>query len=92
MNEEASDYYGSWYRYDRFNKSTPTLAGAWNDMNEPSVFDNDLEKTLPFETLHNGSVEHRNIHNMYGFLQVYNEQHFSSKKKNIYIQKPYSYF
>lgn len=53
-------------------------------MNEPSVFDNDLEKTLPFETLHNGSVEHRNIHNMYGFLQVYNEQQFSLKKKNIY--------
>lgn len=60
------------------------MAGAWNDMNEPSVFDNDLEKTLPFETLHNGSVEHRNIHNMYGFLQVYNEQQFSLKKKNIY--------
>lgn len=39
-------------------------------MNEPSVFDDDAEKTLPKTALHFGGVEHRDIHNFYGFLQV----------------------
>ncbi|KAJ8946579.1 hypothetical protein NQ314_008861 [Rhamnusium bicolor] len=70
LNPEASDYYSSLYGYDKFNKTTETLAGIWNDMNEPSVFDDSLEKTLPFETLHYGGVPHRDIHNIYGFLHT----------------------
>ncbi|KAJ8927406.1 hypothetical protein NQ314_020186 [Rhamnusium bicolor] len=57
LNPEARDYYASWYAYDKFNGSTETLAGVWNDMNEPSVFDDSLEKTLPFETLHHGGTK-----------------------------------
>lgn len=39
-------------------------------MNEPSVFDNSLEKTFPFNLVHYGNVVHRDVHNIYGFLQV----------------------
>lgn len=58
------------YDYINFVNSTPTLAGIWNDMNEPSVFDNSLEMTLPADSLHNGGVKHREIHNIYGYLNV----------------------
>ncbi|CAG9823717.1 unnamed protein product [Phaedon cochleariae] len=70
LKPDAADYYASWYAFDKFNGSTETLAGIWNDMNEPAVFDDSIEKTLPFETLHNGSVKHGDIHNIYGLLQV----------------------
>lgn len=42
---------------------------TWNDMNEPSVFTGP-EITMPKDNLHFGRVEHRNIHNAYGMLQV----------------------
>lgn len=48
--------------------STPSLY-TWNDMNEPSVF-NGPEVTMPKDCLHHGDVEHRDLHNMYGFYQV----------------------
>jgi alpha 1,3-glucosidase len=38
-------------------------------MNEPSVFTGP-EITMPKDNLHFGNVEHRNIHNAYGMLQV----------------------
>jgi len=38
-------------------------------MNEPSVFDGP-EITMPKDALHYGNVEHRDIHNVYGMLQV----------------------
>ncbi|KAJ8949575.1 hypothetical protein NQ318_016206 [Aromia moschata] len=70
LDPAASDYYASWYAYDKFNGSTETLAGIWNDMNEPSVFDENFENTMPFETVHYGGVSHRDIHNIYGFLHT----------------------
>ncbi|KAG5882816.1 hypothetical protein JTB14_024572, partial [Gonioctena quinquepunctata] len=70
LNPEARDYYASWYSYEKFKGSTEVLAGIWNDMNEPSVFDDSLEKTMPFELVHYGNVLHRDIHNIYGFLQT----------------------
>ncbi|CAH1168271.1 unnamed protein product [Phyllotreta striolata] len=70
MIPEASDYYASWYSYKKFNGSTPTLAGIWNDMNEPAVFDETIEKTMPWEVLHMGKVPHGEIHNIYGFTHV----------------------
>ncbi|CAJ1394490.1 unnamed protein product [Effrenium voratum] len=43
---------------------------TWNDMNEPSVFDGP-EVTLPKDTKHrcgqDEPVEHREVHNLYGF-------------------------
>jgi alpha 1,3-glucosidase len=70
LNPEARDYYASMYSYDNFQGSTSTIAGIWNDMNEPSVFDNSLEMTLPADSLHNGNVRHREIHNIYGFFHT----------------------
>lgn len=72
LNPETRDYYASWYSYEKFEGSTETLAGVWNDMNEPSVFDDSLEKTLPFETIHYGNILHRDVHNIYGLMQVRN--------------------
>ncbi|KAH0820425.1 hypothetical protein GEV33_002366 [Tenebrio molitor] len=70
LNPEARNYYSSFYSYDNFPSTTPVLAGIWNDMNEPSVFDNSIEKTLPGDTLHYGGVVHRDIHNIYGLLHT----------------------
>jgi mannosyl-oligosaccharide alpha-1,3-glucosidase len=39
---------------------------TWVDMNEPSVF-NGPEGTMPKHMVHVGSVEHREVHNQYGF-------------------------
>lgn len=38
----------------------------WNDMNEPSVF-NGPEYTMPKDNLHSNDIEHRDIHNQYGY-------------------------
>lgn len=70
MIPNASDYYASWYSYKKFNGSTPALAGIWNDMNEPAVFDDNTEKTMPFDVLHAGKIPHGDIHNIYGLTQV----------------------
>ncbi|XP_028133936.1 neutral alpha-glucosidase C-like [Diabrotica virgifera virgifera] len=70
LNPEAADYYSTWFSFEKFNGSTPTLAGIWNDMNEPAVFDDSTEKTMPWEVQHYGGVEHGDIHNIYGLLHV----------------------
>jgi len=45
------------------------VAGFWNDMNEPSVFDR-ADRTMPLETVHrldDGTrLDHRAIHNIFG--------------------------
>eukprot|EP00178_Gracilaria_changii_P014860 TRINITY_DN4171_c0_g1_i1.p1 TRINITY_DN4171_c0_g1~~TRINITY_DN4171_c0_g1_i1.p1 ORF type:complete len:967 (+),score=141.87 TRINITY_DN4171_c0_g1_i1:314-3214(+) len=38
---------------------------TWNDMNEPSVF-NGPEGTMQKDLLHEGNVEHRHVHNIFG--------------------------
>lgn len=75
MNPDASKYYSLWFAYDKFNGTTPTLAGIWNDMNEPSVYNNSNENTFPFELVHklddNGTfITHRDVHNIYGLMHV----------------------
>ncbi|XP_056636598.1 neutral alpha-glucosidase AB-like [Diorhabda sublineata] len=70
LNPEARNYYSNWYSYDKFVNSTSTLAGIWNDMNEPSVFDDSTEKSLPYDVLHYGEVQHRDVHNIYGLLHT----------------------
>ena len=49
------------------------VAGFWNDMNEPSVFDGP-GKTMPLDIQHRvdtgGSESHRAIHNVYGMENV----------------------
>lgn len=70
LNPDAREYYGSFYNYSKFNYTTKTLAGIWNDMNEPSVFDDSTEKTMPGDIVHYGGASHRDIHNIYGLLHV----------------------
>lgn len=44
------------------------VAGFWNDMNEPAIF-NGPDKTMPEEMLHSAG-DHRRIHNVYGMLMA----------------------
>ena len=45
------------------------VAGFWNDMNEPSVFER-ADKTMPLDTVHRlddgTTLEHRAVHNVFG--------------------------
>ncbi|VDM76765.1 unnamed protein product [Strongylus vulgaris] len=41
---------------------------TWNDMNEPSVFSGP-EVTMQKDLVHHGGLEHREVHNLYGFYQ-----------------------
>ena len=49
------------------------VAGFWNDMNEPSVFER-ADKTMPLDVVHRvdwgGTETHRAIHNVYGMQNV----------------------
>ena len=41
----------------------------WNDMNEPSVF-NGPEITMPKDAVHHNNWEHRDVHNLYGYVAI----------------------
>ncbi|ERL90588.1 hypothetical protein D910_07935 [Dendroctonus ponderosae] len=69
FNPAAREYYGKLHLYKNF-PSTPALGGFWNDMNEPTLFDNLYERTFPFDLIHYGGVRHRDVHNIYGMLQT----------------------
>jgi alpha-glucosidase len=48
------------------------IAGIWNDMNEPAVF-NTPTGTMPLDVRHHGDgqpTDHREIHNVYGLLMT----------------------
>uniref|UniRef100_A0A8D3A992 Glucosidase alpha, neutral C n=2 Tax=Scophthalmus maximus TaxID=52904 RepID=A0A8D3A992_SCOMX len=60
-------WYSRCFALDKYKGSTPSLF-VWNDMNEPSVFD-EPEKTMPKDAVHHGGWEHRELHNLYGFYQ-----------------------
>ena len=62
------DYYADRYLLTNYEGSTLDLH-IWNDMNEPSVF-NGPEVTMLKDNIHYGGWEHRDVHNMYGFMQV----------------------
>lgn len=61
----------------------------WNDMNEPSVF-NEAETTFPRDNLHYGNVEHRSLKNLWG--KAFHElTHHSLTKRleNVQRQRPF---
>jgi len=75
LNEEARASWASQYSYEKYKHSTPNL-WAWNDMNEPSVFElpglaMPLDNLHTCKTLENPEksfqVEHREVHNLYGY-------------------------
>jgi alpha-glucosidase len=66
---KARDWWGEQYK----SFASMGVAGFWNDMNEPSVF-NRADKTMPLGNLHgmdDGTTrDHRAIHNVYGMENV----------------------
>lgn len=66
-NPDTRAWYSRCFSLEKYKGSTPSLF-VWNDMNEPSVFDGP-EQTMPKDAVHHGGVEHRELHNLYGFYQ-----------------------
>ncbi|KAI8535496.1 hypothetical protein RHMOL_Rhmol10G0179100 [Rhododendron molle] len=66
LNPEIRSWWADKFSYANYVGSTPSLY-IWNDMNEPSVF-NGPEVTMPRDALHYGGVEHREVHNAYGYF------------------------
>ncbi|KXN73806.1 glycoside hydrolase family 31 protein [Conidiobolus coronatus NRRL 28638] len=65
--DEVCEWWSEQFQFDKYDTSTKYLY-TWNDMNEPSVF-NGPEITMHKHLLHNnGTLEHREIHNLYGSL------------------------
>ena len=74
LNEQAQEFYQSLLHPSVF-KGTNYLYGVWNDMNEPSVFKDDVSQEqigMPMTNTHvmkDGSIiQHRWVHNAYGAL------------------------
>ncbi|KAJ4965777.1 hypothetical protein NE237_017626 [Protea cynaroides] len=65
LNPEIRSWWAEKFSFKNYVGSTPILY-IWNDMNEPSVF-NGPELTMPRDALHYGGVEHRELHNAYGY-------------------------
>lgn len=65
LSPEIREWWADKFSYKNYVGSTSSLY-IWNDMNEPSVF-NGPEVTMPRDALHIGGVEHREIHNAYGY-------------------------
>ncbi|XP_021734624.1 probable glucan 1,3-alpha-glucosidase [Chenopodium quinoa] len=65
LSPEVREWWAEKFSYKNYVGSTPSLY-IWNDMNEPSVF-NGPEVTMPRDALHVGGVEHRELHNAYGY-------------------------
>ncbi|XP_078443144.1 glycosyl hydrolases family 31 protein [Wolffia australiana] len=65
LNPEIREWWANKFSLKDYVGSTPSLY-IWNDMNEPSVF-NGPEVTMPRDALHYGGVEHREVHNAYGY-------------------------
>ncbi|GJP38512.1 hypothetical protein CLOM_g1878 [Closterium sp. NIES-68] len=65
LSPEIRAWWAGKFAYSSYGGSTPNLY-IWNDMNEPSVF-NGPEVTMPKDNLHFGGVEHRDVHNAYGY-------------------------
>ena len=65
----ARDWWGTLYR----NFVGMGVAGFWNDMNEPALFER-ADKTMPLDTRHRldtgAALDHRAIHNVYGMENV----------------------
>lgn len=86
MNPAVRDYLADRYALENFPGSSLDVH-IWNDMNEPSVF-NGPEVTMPKDCKHYGDVEHRELHNIYGFTNVMATFEGLLKRSN-YQQRPF---
>ncbi|MFT5617407.1 MAG: alpha-glucosidase [Arenicella sp.] len=65
------------------------VAGFWNDMNEPAVFDRD-EKTIYLDARHDydgNPCSHRKAHNIYGMQMA--RASFEGIKAHVYPKRPF---
>ena len=65
-NPKVRDWWASQFAYNKYAGSTKHLF-TWNDMNEPSVF-NGPEVSMKKDVKNLDGVEHREWHNLYGFM------------------------
>ena len=90
LNEKAQEYWGNLYGYNKFVGSSK-IYHAWNDMNEPSVFDGPL-KTIPGLARHfkadGRTVYHRDVHNAYGAFQQ-RSSFDGILKRDDYTRRPF---
>jgi len=68
FNPDVRKYWADLYQLENFKTVTADVM-TWNDMNEPSVF-NGPEITMPKDNIHFGGWEHRNVHNLYGHMNI----------------------
>jgi len=68
MNPDARTWWGSKFGLDQYRGSSENLF-IWNDMNEPAIFSGP-ETTMERDCKHFGDLEHRQVHNMFGYVQV----------------------
>ena len=61
------------------------IEGIWNDMNEPSVFNE--TKTMDDQVVHDGWKTHRQVHNIYGMMMT--EATYHALKKQLKGKRPF---
>ncbi|WP_297990596.1 glycoside hydrolase family 31 protein [Anoxybacillus sp.] len=61
------------------------IEGIWNDMNEPSVFNE--KKTMDDQVVHDGWKTHRQVHNIYGMMMT--EATYNGLKKQLKGKRPF---
>jgi len=70
LNENAQNFWGGLFSYNRFVGSSK-IYSFWNDMNEPAVFDVESH-TMSMDAVHvkadGTQITHREFHNAYGAL------------------------
>ncbi|KAK6766925.1 hypothetical protein RB195_026284 [Necator americanus] len=67
LNPAARTFWADQFSFSKYEGSTKDVY-TWNDMNEPSVFSGP-EVTMEKDLIHYGGLEHREVHNLYGFYQ-----------------------
>ncbi|PPS92866.1 Alpha glucosidase-like family 31 glycosyl hydrolase [Cryptosporidium hominis] len=69
LNPKVREIYSSFYTNKHYPIMNYSNIGFWIDMNEPSVFSSS-ELTLPKHSFHYNDIEHRQVHNLYGYYHL----------------------
>lgn len=69
LNPDVCEWWANKFDPEFFPGFPGGIVDIWNDMNEPSVF-NGPEVTAPKDLVHYNGWEHRDVHNIYGYLMT----------------------
>lgn len=86
LNPLVRDWWATKFDPAHFPGDKNALVDIWNDMNEPSVF-NGPEVTAPRDLIHHRGFEHRDIHNIYGYLMT--KATFEGLAKSRPLDRPF---